>query len=195
MKSKLIVVAFLFSLSSLAQITDHIRTVPPDFSLKGNKSIDIYCSANVVELKEGNKTSQDARQQLIIDKAVELFRQYISTVNPKYGANKLPSIYSGKITLNGKEEMQKFLKKTETEFIFIIYNVTSSEKSYTNQGSGIYWNPGSGNKTKMSFELWDVKKQSIILDFEISESGNTWIDVVLFKAIEFVKKKGEINKE
>lgn len=135
-----------------------------------------------------------SRQQFVVDKIVELFRTYIPNAKPEYGKKDLPSTYNGKISLNAKEEMQKFLSRTESDFIFIVYNITSSDDPYTGSSPGGYWYTNTNSKVKMSFELWNAKTETIMLDFEIEDSGNTSIDDTLFKAVEFVKNKEKANR-
>lgn len=196
MQEKIFVTIFLLCISfSSAQITDYNKTLPKDFNLQNYQSIDIYCTSNIVEVSEDGKLPQNTRQQYIVDKLVELFRLYIPTAKPEYGKNKLPSIYNGKMTLNTREEMNKFLKNTKSDFIFIVYNVTSSEQSYTVSSPGGYWAQHSNNKNKMSFEFWDAQKENIVFDFEIEESGNTSIEDVLFKAVDFINKREKANRQ
>lgn len=198
MKEKIFITIFFLCVSfSSAQITDHNKSIPKDFNLQNNQLIDIYCGSNIVEISEDGKLPQNTRQQYIVDKVVELFRLYIPTIKPEYGKNKLPSIYKGKISLNAKEERKKFLNKTKADFIFIVYNVISSDQpGITVSSPGSYWTPPqSNNKNKMSFEFWDAQKKMIIFDFEIAESGNSSIDDVLFKAVDFIKKREKANRQ
>ena len=198
MKRIIYFITFLLLLPcSFAQVTDHLESDQKDFKFTDSTTIDIYCSSQIFEKAAWDELKPEVRQRRIVDKLVEVFRENVPMVTPVYGKNDLPPVYNKEPTLNSKEEMKEFLDKTKSDFVLIVSKVTSVEKPERvyNYDTGSSYTMYGNHKIKIYFELWEVKKQTIVMDFEINQDGGTWIDRVLSKAVEYIKNKGTAEKK
>lgn len=169
-----------------------------DYQSIKNGSIDIYSTDNIIEKTEGDAVEQNLRQSQVVDDVVELFRMYIPTAEPRYGKHELPPVYSGKITPHSITEMTDFLKKSSSDYVFIVKYITASANTQLSgnnfgglpgQSGGLYVN----NKNTVGFELWDSKTQKAVLDFDIKQTGHTTVHNVLYEAVNYIRNEGMTN--
>lgn len=162
-----------------------------DFNKIKTSNITIYCADALIEQSTGFAWSTNITPSSVVDKCFSSFKTIIPTVVIHHGTEVLPGTYSGKLSLKFKEEMNVFLSKHSSHYIFIVSNLLA-ENNLSN--TGMNGSLSANNKYVISFQLWDVKNKSIILDYDVKQTGEVSLGTTIDEAVSFIDNNGIFDK-
>lgn len=170
-----------------------------DFQQLKNSSITIYSSNLYVSLKKKGETKKDKNKE-ILRLIREYFNKSIPTIRIEDGKIPLPGFYQGKFSSDPKKELNTFLEKQTTDYVFIL-----SESNMSHTTKETVYNPGSQgippssynidftkNEMEVMVRLWSTKDLKIVLDYKVHLKGSDNLKLAIDKAVEFIQKSGKM---
>ena len=200
MKKYILTILFLsiyFSLLSCASTNIIVNSKAQDINFEKIKtsSVSIYCAEAVIQQNTGFSLASEVTPASVVDDCISSFRINLSRISTTKGDMKLPGTYSGKLSLKFKEEMNLFLSKHKTHYVFIVASILAETNTKYNAPSpGFSSTFEADNKHNISFQLWDVKNKSIVLDYDVQQKGHSSIRSAIDQATSFINNNGVFDK-
>jgi hypothetical protein len=158
-------------------------------------SISIYCAESVIQQNIGFSLASEVTPASVVDDCISSFRINLPRISTTKGDLQLPGTYSGKLSLKFKEEMNLFLSKHKSHYVFIVANILAETNTkYNAPSGGIAGTYEADNKHNIGFQLWDVQNKSIVLDYDVQQKGHSSIRSAIDQATSFINNNGVFNK-
>jgi len=196
MKNLLIITfCFLFMSCTSTNIVVNGKAQDINFEKIKTSSISIYCAEAVMQQNKGFSLASEVTPASVVDDCINSFRINLPRITTTKGDLQLPGTYSGKLSLKFKEEMNLFLSKHKTHYVFIVANILAETNTKYNAPSpGIGGTYEADNKHNINFQLWNVKNKSIALDYDVQQKGHSSIRSAIDQATSFINSNGVFDK-
>lgn len=193
-----LLVFLLFCGCTSLQVISNRNVDNVDFQEIKNSSIAIYSSNLFVSVNDKGKT-ENVKKKRTLSLIREGFNKSIPTIKIEDGRFPLPALYQGRFSSNSKNELNEFLKKHKTDYVFILSESTLSHKTketlYNPGAQGIpsssYKSEVTKNEMEVAVELWSSKDLKVVLDYKILLKGSDNIKLTIDKAVEYIEKNGK----
>lgn len=198
MKRKILLLIFILaSCSPVTKVLSKKDISNVDFSKIKNGTISIYSTGLIASIDRNSISKFPAQRVTIRAYAKLAFEKIIPTATAIIDSVPLPPSYEGKLSMNTKKEMELFLEKHKTDFLFIVTNYSNDDQTTVTHffnGAQSFSTSQVQNKVKISIELWDIKSKTLVLDYEVYQEGSANTMTSIFDAVRYIDNEGRVKQ-